>query len=367
MQFGSDNQAGASRQVLEALMEANTGFTHGYGDDQWCAQATEALREVFDCELESFFVATGTAANSLALSCLVKPWETILCHHHAHILLDESTAPEFFCGGSRLVPISKSAGKLESRHLEAFFRAVSPEVPHTPGAGVLSLTQSNEAGLVYTAEEIAALTSLAHDHGLRVHMDGARFANAVAGLGCSPADISWKAGVDVLTLGATKCGALTAEAVIFFTPELAENFIYRRKRSGHLLSKGRLFGAQFVGWLRDGHWLELAAHANNKAGQLADRLSSFPYVQQVWPRQANELFLIMPKKLAESLLAAGAEFYRWPVTALPSGVELKRDDVFVRLVTSFASGDEHIDQFIELVDSYQPRSSPILNGNVPLG
>ncbi|HIP82039.1 MAG TPA: low specificity L-threonine aldolase [Desulfocapsa sulfexigens] len=352
MQFGSDNQAGASQQVLETLLQANTGFTHGYGEDQWCAQATEALKKVFGCELDVFFVATGTAANSLALSCLVQPWETILCHHHSHILLDESTAPEFFSGGARLVPLTHQAGKLESRHLEHFFQNVSPEIPHTPSAKALSITQTNEAGQVYTVEEVATLSTLAHDHGLHVHMDGARFANAVASLACAPADISWKAGVDVLTLGATKCGALAAEAVIFFNRDLSENFIHRRKRSGHLISKGRLFGAQFIGWLKDDHWLDLAKHANSKAQQLADTLETFSNIQQVWPCQANELFLIMSEQLSESLQTAGAEFYQWPVTALPAGTTLKQNEVFVRLVTSFATTDEHITEFCDRIRNF---------------
>ncbi len=349
MQFGSDNQSGASQQVLETLISANTGFTHGYGDDHWCTLAKEALTKVFACELEVFFVATGTAANSLALSCLVQPWETILCHHHAHILLDESTAPEFFSGGSRLIPISHRAGKLELRHLKNFFAAESPEIPHTPSAKALSITQANEAGQVYSIEEITALSSCAHDHNLYVHMDGARFANAVAALGCDPADISWKAGVDVLTLGATKCGALAAEAVIFFKQELASDFIHRRKRSGHLVSKGRLFGAQFVGWLKDDYWLKLAKHANSQAKQLEDALTSFSEVQQVWPRQTNEMFLVMPAQLAEKLLIAGAAFYQWPVTALPDGLTLQDKEVFVRLVTSFATTDEHIAEFCDLI------------------
>jgi threonine aldolase len=347
MKFGSDNQAGASQQVLEAVLKANTGFTHGYGDDKWCSLATDMIEELFRCELDLFFVATGTAANSLALSCLVQPWETILCHHHSHILLDESTAPEFFSGGARLIPISQKAGKLDSRHLEQFFEKVSPEVPHTPTAKALSITQANEAGQVYTVEEIKALTTLAHDHGLHVHMDGARFANAIAALGCKPADVTCNAGVDVLTLGATKCGALAAEAVIFFNRDLSKNFIHRRKRSGHLISKGRLFGAQFIGWLKDNHWLDLAKHANVKAEQLAKKLGSLPQVQQVWPCIANEIFLIMPRFLSEKLHEAGAEFYQWPETALPAGKTLNKNEVFVRLVTSFVTTDEHINEFCD--------------------
>jgi threonine aldolase len=352
MQFGSDNQSGASQQVLESLINANTGFTHGYGDDHWCELAKEALMRMFDCELDVFFVSTGTAANSLALSCLVQPWETILCHHQSHILLDESTAPEFFSGGARLVPITHHAVKLELGHLDHFFNSESPEIPHTPAAKALSITQTNEAGQVYSVEEISALCTCAHDYNLHVHMDGARFANAVAALGCTPADISWKAGVDVLTLGATKCGALAAEAVIFFNQEHTSTFIHRRKRSGHLISKGRLFGAQFVGWLKNSYWLDLAKHANNQAKQLEESLTKHPAVKQVWQCQANEIFLIMPGELSEKLQKAGAEFYQWPISSLPKGISLDKKDVFVRLVTSWATTKEHITEFCYHINQF---------------
>ncbi len=353
MQFGSDNQTGASSQVLEMLTVANSEFTHGYGDDHWCVQATEALERVFACDLEVYFVATGTAANSLALSCLVQPWETMLCHHQAHILQDESTAPELFSGGARLIPISRKAGKLTQDHLERYFHSLSDEPPHTPRTGALSITQANEAGLVYTPREITDLCSFAHNHEMHVHMDGARFANAVAALGCSPADLTWKAGVDVLSLGATKCGGMVAEAVLFFNRKLAEAFIHKRKRSGHLVSKGRFFGAQFVGWLKDNHWLELASHANRQARHLEKELASFSSISLKWPRQANELFVTMPKPLAESLYKSGAEFYQWPAHALPSGVELEENDVFTRLVCSFVTTDDHIDRFCELIGKYE--------------
>jgi threonine aldolase len=345
MQFGSDNQSGAAQQVLDTLISANTGFTHGYGDDHWCDLAKEALMQMFNCDLDVFFVATGTAANSLALSCLVQPWETILCHHQAHILLDESTAPEFFSGGARLVPITQHAGKLELRHLKYFFNSESPQIPHTPAVKALSITQTNEAGQVYSIKELSELISCAHGHNLHVHMDGARFANAVAALGCSPADITWKAGVDVLTLGATKCGALAAEAVIFFKREQAVNFIHRRKRSGHLISKGRFLGAQFVGWLKDDYWLALAKHANNQAQLLEKRLATYHNIKQIRKCHANEIFLIMPGELADSLQTAGAAFYQWPVLSLPKNISLDKKEVFVRLVTSFATTNEHISEF----------------------
>jgi len=290
MKFGSDNATGASASVLAAIQEANQGTTAGYGADNWSEAARTQLTEVFECELDVYFVATGTAANSLALASMVQPWESILCHAESHIANDESTAPEFMTGGARLVPLAAGHGKLETADLENYFATAGTLVPHNSRARALSLTQSSELGMVYTPDEVAGLTQVAQTAGVRVHMDGARFANAVAAIGCSPAELSWQAGVDVLCLGATKCGALAAEAVIFFNKKLADGFIHRRKRTGHLLSKGRLFGAQFVGWLKDGHWLELAGHANAMASELAFQLQQIDGVRMAWPTQANELF-----------------------------------------------------------------------------
>lgn len=349
MIFGSDNQTGASANVLEMMTVANRGYTQGYGNDQWTRQAIDALKRTFDCELEAYFVSTGTAANTLALSCLVQPWEAILCHHQAHILLDESTAPEFFTGGARMVPISNGSGKITAEHLDHYFQNAGKELPHNPQAGALSITQASEVGLVYTPDEVRALSDGCRANGLFVHMDGARFANAVASLGCAPSELSWKSGVDVLCLGATKCGALCAEAVIFFNLDLSASFIHRRKRSGHLLSKGRLFGSQFVGWLQNGHWLELAQHANQQAAKIAEALSCSKGLKIVWPVQSNEIFLTMPKKIADPLRDAGAEFHEWYIDALPQGVVLQDNEVLVRLVTSFETRDEDCKRFCNLV------------------
>ena len=352
MLFGSDNQTGASPPVLEMIKIANTGYAHGYGEDQWTEKAVDELRNVFEHDLEAFFVATGTASNALALSCLAQPWEAILCHHQAHILTDESTAPEHFTGGARMIPVSQGADKLTAGQLEDYFRKAGKDLPHNPQAKSLSITQASEAGLVYAPHEIKALTDVAKDNGLRVHMDGARFANALASLGCTPAELSWKSGVDVLCLGATKCGALCAEAVIFFNRQLAKAFIHRRKRSGHLVSKGRLFGAQFVGWLQNNHWLELAGHANIQAARLAEALSSIDGLQMVWPVRSNELFVVMPHDLARYLREAGAEFYDWYIDALPSAIKLSGGDAFVRLVTSFLTQDKQLSEFCELIRNY---------------
>ncbi len=356
MIFGSDNQSCASPKVMEMMIKANEGFTHGYGDDKWTRKAEEKLKSVFECDLEAYFVVTGTAANCLALSCLVQPWESVLCHDNAHIVIDESTAPELFTGGSRLIPISNGDGKITPDHITDYFEKAGTDIPHNSLAKALSIAQASEAGLVYTPEEISAISTLCSEKGLKFHMDGARFANAVASLNCTPADLTWKAGVDVLCLGATKCGALCAEAVLFFNKELAETFIHRRKRTGHLLSKGRVFGAQFVGWLYNDHWLELANHANSHAARLAESLSLYKEITIVWPVQANEIFLTMPKDLAEQLQRSGAEFYEWIPEALPKHIALKEDEVFIRLVASFQTNDEHRQQFCDVVNRYLYRA-----------
>lgn len=347
MKFGSDNATGASDAVMAALQQANTGTTAGYGADDWCKRAEQRIADTFECEVKAYFVPTGTAANTLALACLVKPWQSILCHAESHIINDESTAPEFITGGARMIPLAAGHGKLEPGDLQRYFATAGTLVPHNSMAGALSITQSSELGLVYTPDEVAALTHTAQEHDVRIHMDGARFANAVAAIGCPPAELSWQAGVDVLCLGATKCGALAAEAVVFFNHSLAEDFEHRRKRTGHLLSKGRLFGAQFEGWLTDGHWLELAQHANAMASLLAANLQDLPGVRMAWPTQANELFVVLPRPMQAALAAAGAVFYEWPATAMADHDTLAEEEVLVRLVTSFQTHPDEITAFIE--------------------
>lgn len=349
MYFGSDNQTGASEQVLNALVEANTGICASYGDDQWTIAATKAVQTTFECDCEVFFVASGTAANCLALSSMVQPWQVIVCHSQAHILVDESTAPEFFTGGARLLGIAADAARITPEHFSALLATQSQHVPHNPLLGALSLTQANEAGQVYSPEEVAALAGLAHQRGMRVHMDGARFANALASLNCTAAELTWKAGVDVLCLGASKNGCLSAEMVIFFDKSLAQGFVHRRKRTGHLLSKGRLFGAQILAWLKDQHWLTLATQANHHARVLADALQHTPGVTLAWKVEANEIFALLPTQLAADLEAAGAVFYDWGLSALPVDQRCDADQRFVRLVTSFATTDEDVQRFCELL------------------
>lgn len=346
MQFGSDNQTGCSTQVLEALVAANPGHSHGYGNDEWTGRAVAALREVFETDLDAYFVSTGTAANCLALASLVQPWQVVLCHAQSHVLIDESTAPEFFTGGARAQGIGLGEAKLTEQTLRAHLARVGRDLPHHAQPGAVSVAQATECGLVHTPSDIAALAECAHANSLALHMDGARFSNALVTQGCSPADLSWKAGVDILTLGASKNGCLAAEAILVFRKDLAAGIEHRRKRSGHLLSKGRFFGAQILGWLGDGHWLDLARHANRQAAQLASRLAAIPGVSLIWPVQANEVFLVMPRHVAEQLRHAGAEFYDWYADAMPSGRPLGRDEAFVRLVCSFATTDAHIEALV---------------------
>lgn len=342
MNFASDNQSGVSPRILQALVEAANGSQASYGNDDWTTRAETLLAEAFDCDLRVFFVATGTAANCLALSALAKPWQAVLCHAQAHIATDETSAPEFFTGGARLLPVATTTGKLLAGDLRTALSRLPSARPHTITPAAVSITQATENGLVYTPAELQALSTEARAHGLHVHMDGARFANAVATLGCHPADLAGRAGVDVLSLGASKSGALCAEAVVFFNTALAEDFDVRRKRAGQLVSKGRMFGAQFCGWLQDDHWLELAGHANTCAREVAAALSEHPAVRQAWPVEANELIVVMPRALHAHLQAAGVACYDWYPDSVPATLAIGADELPVRFVTSWATTEQEL-------------------------
>lgn len=343
MNFASDNQSGVSPRLLQALQDACAGSAPAYANDPWTTRATQALTDLFQQELQVFFVATGTAANCLALSALVKPWEAVFCHHQAHILTDETSAPELFTGGARLLPIKGTGGKVLAADLRDALDRLPVAPPHSVRPAAVSITQATENGQVYTPDEVAELAALAHARGLFLHMDGARFANAVAALGCTPAELASGAGVDVLSLGATKNGALCAEAVIFFNTALAQDVAQRRKRAGQLISKGRMLGAQFEAWLRDGHWLQLAGHANSMARHLAACLGQQRSIRLAWPVQANEVFVVMPRALLQHLQGAGAQCYDWYADSLPDDLDMARDEVPVRFVTSWSTAPEEID------------------------
>ena len=336
--FRSDNTSGFAPEMLAALAAANEGARTPYGQDAQSERVQQRLRELFETDLSALFVATGTAANALGLSLLSEPWGVIYCHEDAHIAVDECAAPEFFTGGAKLLTLPGAEGKISAAQLAALLPGGRGVVHHAQPA-VISISQASEAGTCYRPEEIRALAELAHAHGLRVHMDGARFANAVAGLGVTPAELSWRAGVDVLSFGASKNGALAAEAVILFDRRLEQAGGYRRKRAGHLFSKMRVLAAQWEAYLSDELWLRLARHANAMAQRLANGLAGLPDVRLCHPVQANEVFVRLPESMIRTLAAEGFQFYRW----------LDEHSPIVRLVTAFDTRAAEVDELIGAV------------------
>ena len=346
MFFASDNGLGASDKVMRAIVEANAGPRLGYGRDDATRHVERRLSDLFEREVGVYMVITGSAANGLALSTLTPPWGIVLCHDESHVMEDECCGPEFFTGGAKLVGIPGAGAKIGVAALERTLKKLPRRVPHNAPAHALSITQSTEYGLTYSVDEVKALAGIAKAHDLAVHMDGARFANAVAQLGCSPAEVTWKAGVDVLSFGTTKGGGLACEAIVFFDPARGTDMVRRRMRGGHLLSKHRFLAAQMDAFLDGGHWLELARHANAAASRLAAGLKAVPGVRVPFTPEANGVFPILPVHVEAALKAAGALFYPWSDRSLPDGVTVGADEVIVRLITSFATTDEDVDRFV---------------------
>jgi threonine aldolase len=341
MNFASDNTAPISPEILHAIERASHGHAGSYGGDELTKNLAARLRDIFETDLSIYPVGTGTAANALALATLVHPYGAVICAEEAHIATDECGAPEFYMGGAKLITLPSSDGRISPMQVEAAMaRAIDGGIHHVMPEAV-SITQATEWGTVYGVDEIAGIGEASRRRGLHLHMDGARFANALVSLGASPAEMSWKAGIDVLSFGATKNGAMAAEAVIFFNPALAAGFERRRKRAGQLWSKMRFLSAQLLGYLENDLWLRNAGQANAMAAALAEGLTALPGVRLVQKVQANELFVAMPDELIEALHGDGAVFYRWiDVAGEPNPV--------IRLVTSFATRREDVDMFLAL-------------------
>ena len=311
--FASDNTAGICPEAWAALADANRGRLPSYGNDEWTVRACNLLRAVFETDCEVFFVFNGTAANSLALASLCQSYHSVICHDYAHVETDECGAPEFFSNGTKILVATGPNGKLDPTQVE---RVILKRTDiHYPKPRALSLTQSTEWGTVYTVDELKALTGLAKRHGLAVHMDGARFANAAAALaesdGVSPADFTWRAGIDVLCFGGTKNGMNMTEAVVFFNRQLAREFDYRCKQAGQLASKMRFLSSQWVGMLQDGAWLRHAAHANQMTRRLAAALRRIPQVSILVEPDVNAVFAGMPPAVAGAMHARGWSFYNF--------------------------------------------------------
>jgi threonine aldolase len=330
-QFASDNNAGMCPEALEALLAANAeGHAVGYGDDAWTAKACDLVRALFERDCEVFFVFNGTAANALALAQLCKPWDAVIAHAESHVETDEAGAPGFFAGGAKIATAATPLAKLTPPVVEAL--AGQGRGVHSVRPRVLSLTQATEMGTVYTRDELAALSEAARRHGLAVHMDGARFANAVAALGCTPADLSWRAGVDVLCFGGVKNGLAAGEAVLFFDKAQAREFEWRVKQAGHLNSKMRLVTAPWVGLLQSGAWLRNARHANAMARRLWDAIAQTPGVAAMAPVESNAVFATLDAAVQERLRARGWRFYPWGENAC-------------RLMCAWDTAPETVDRF----------------------
>lgn len=344
LNFRSDNESPAAPAIMDALMEANHGSAWAYAEDQWSERLDEAFSDLFGTPTTVVPVSTGTVANSIALACVTPPWGTVYCHRNAHILNDECGAPEFFGNGLRLVPVDGPEGKFDTEDLRQTVQKTEGHGVHSYVSSAVSITQANESGSVYLADEIASICAAANEMNLATHMDGARFGNAVASLACQPAEITWQAGIQMMSFGASKNGCLAAEALLFFNrPELREKAERHRKRSGHLLSKMRYVSAQLLAYINDGLWLDMAGHANQQAARFSQAVVQHPSARLEYPVQGNEVFVKWSPVGFGRLEEAGMQFLGWP----------GRDDL-ARFVFSHCTSNEETEKlcttFAEIAD-----------------
>lgn len=346
MNFASDNWAGAHPAISQRLLAASAGFSAPYGASALDRKIEQQFNELFEREVAVYFVSTGTAANSLALAAVNRPGGVSFCHREAHMLEDECGAPEFFTHGARLAPVDGDNGKIDPENLKAEIERFPPNFVHAGQPMAISITQATEIGTLYQPEEIAAIADIAQTYGLPLHMDGARFANALVSLGLTPAEMSWKLGIDIVSFGATKNGCWCAEALVFMNPAQAKDLPFIRKRAAQLVSKSRFIACQFEAYLDDGLWLNLACHANAMAWRLQNGIAHSKNARLAWHAEANEVFAVLDQAHADRLQQQGAAFYPWnPPRANPGLVA--DQEVLVRLVTSFATQAEQVDAFIE--------------------
>lgn len=346
MNFASDNAYGVSPEIIEALMSVNAGASGSYGGDETTARMGELMSALFEKEVAVFPVPSGTGANALSLSTMVPSFGCVLCHEEAHINVDECGAVELFTGGCKLIGLAGTGAKLTAEglqtRLEGFVRG-----DHDPRPSAVSITQATELGTVYSVDEIGQIGAFCEENGMRLHMDGARFANALVSLGCTPAEMTWKAGVAALSFGVTKNGGMIVDAVVFFDTSLAEDFDRRRLQAGQLIAKGRFASAQILAYLKDDLWLDNARHANALGAKLSTRLSAIDGVRLHTQTQANEVFAVLPPAVHQALQEAGAVYHCWPPNPNSGPVPSAPGEVLARLVTSFGTTEADVDHFIE--------------------
>ena len=348
MNFSSDNSSPAADEIMSALVAENVGFEKSYGADRAMRKVREYVRQLFEApEAEVFLVLSGTAANALSLACLCPPWSAVFCHRGSHAQHDECGAPEFYTGGCKLALVGGSHCKIDPEELQHEIESTGVLGVHNVQRGALTITNVTEAGTCYTPDEITRLTGIAGRFGVRSHLDGARFANALVHLGCSPAELSWRCGIDALSFGGAKNGLLGVEAVILFDPSLAWEFQLRRKRGGHLASKNRFLAAQFKRYLEDDLWLDLAKRANSMAMQLAAGLEALSPGALLHPVEANMVFVQLSRHRHRKALANGAEYYLWPTTQLLEG---DGDELLsARLVCSWSTTQDEIARLVDTI------------------
>ena len=337
--FASDNTAGIIPEAWDALAAANRGFAAAYGDDEWTAKASELIRDVFETDCDVYFVFTGTAANSLSLAGICRPQHKIICHRYSHIATAECGGPGFFSGGTGLEVLDGDGGKIQPDNIERVLQ--QPYDFHYQIHKAVSVTQSTETGTVYTVDELDAIGKVANDNHLHFHMDGARFANAVTALGVTPKEVTWQAGVDVLSFGATKLALPVGEAIVFFDKSLSDDFGHRCKQAGHVASKMRFLCAPWVGLLENGAWLTHARHANRCAALLAAGLEQFAQAELLAPVESNAVFVSFPEAVHRSMREKGWVYH------------IVVGDRGARLVCSWDTTEEHIGQFLaDLVSAF---------------
>ncbi len=331
MNFKSDNVVPVSPEIIQAIIEANQGTASSYGADDYSLKLQKQLSEVFEKDVVVYLTNTGTAANCLALSSLIDPFEIIYCHHEAHINTNECGAPELYTGGAKLVTLDGINGKINPHFLnEKILHSLSLK-PHGQKPGCISITQATEHGTIYTIQELIEINTIAKKYNMPMHMDGARFANSLVALNCSPAEITWKVGIDVISFGATKNGAMCAEAIIFFNHKYAENFDYMHKRTGQLMSKSRFFSCQFLAYLQQDLWLKNARYANFMAKQLAQIFDKYN-IEIIYPVESNQLFVKLSSKYVKHLRQNNCGFYGWG----------SPDAEIYRFVTSFFTSNDDL-------------------------
>ena len=350
MIFSSDNWSGAHPKVAESLVRHADGFAPAYGSSDLDRSVSDTFGRIFEREVAVFFVGTGTAANSLTMAASNRPGGVAFCHTEAHMIVDECGAPEYFTGGARLCPVEGALGKIDPSALSAAIARYPAEFVHHGQPMAISITQATEIGTVYSLDEIEAVGKVARSNGLPLHMDGARFANALVALGTTPAEMTWKRGVDLVSFGGTKNGCWCAEALVVLDPGKAADIPFLRKRAAQLFSKSRFISAQFEAYFEGDLWLDMARHSNAMAQSLSEVLSSSNRMRLAWTPDANEVFAVMPTALMDDLTGKGARFYPWARPASFEGM-IGDDETLCRFVTSFATRREDIDAFRRLLMS----------------